>query len=84
MAGALESLVRAIGAKAFEYFPGSMTPLAICQELDNFFTDPTNAAIPISAAIDLVAMKANGKPQSQIEDALGRYRFEAAEEASLQ
>jgi len=54
-------------------FPGG-TYGELVQAIDTFFANAENRAMPITAVMQVIKMKRDGKPQTEIDERLARYR----------
>jgi|SRR5579862_5251352 len=80
VAGAVDSTIMACGKDEWKkLFASSLSVGEVSKSLNKFYEEPTNAAVPITYAMTVVKMKAEGASADSIENATATLRRLAAE-----
>jgi len=64
------NFARGVRKMSGEYFPSNLTVGDVMDGLNRFYDEPANRNIPIPWAIEILAMKVNGKPEDDINNSI--------------
>jgi hypothetical protein len=75
LTGVAEGMIR-LSSKQFSdsYKPGELNAGEVREAVDRFFSEPENVLIPAIDALHVVSMKADGRPQPEIDIQLSALR----------
>jgi len=80
LVGFLDGL-RAARSPSRPYIPEPLSMVELVKAVDRFYQEPENLAIPVPEALRIVALKANGAPQSEIDSVSAAARRKALQAA---